>query len=307
MEYDVAIIGGGPAGMTAAVYASRAGLKACLIERGSLGGQVATTFDIENWPGEKSINGAALAKRFAEHAKAFGAEIMEFTEVQSVDFASKKIKTSRGEISARAIIIATGARERKLGVPGESELKGRGVSYCAICDAPFFRGKQVAVVGGGNSALDEGHYLTKFASKVTLIHRRDKFRAEKAVQERAKNNPKMEFFLDTEVVSVNGKGKVESITLKNKKTGENSELDVDGVFFYVGLLPNTEALSGPLKKDEHGYIITNERMEIGIPFVYAAGDVRSTPARQITVAAADGTIAAIMAERALSLSLEKKD
>ncbi len=308
MEYDVAIIGGGPAGMAAAIYASRAGLKACLIEKGQLGGQVATTFDIENWPGEKSINGTELAKKFAEHARAFGAEIMEFTEAQSADLSSRKIKTSKGEISAKALIIATGARERKLGVPGESELKGRGVSYCATCDAPFFRGKHVAVVGGGNSALDEGNFLTKFASKVTLIHRREEFRAEKAIQDRAKKNPKMDFLLDTEVLSVNGEGKVESVTLRNKKTGESSELEVDGVFFYVGLLPNTESLSGPLGKDPHGYITTNEKMETGIPFVYAAGDVRSTPARQITIAAADGTIAAIMAERALSAAaLEKKD
>lgn len=293
--------------MTAAVYASRAGLNTCLIDKGPLGGQVATTFDIENWPGEKSIKGAELAKKFAEHARAFGAEIMEFTEVQSADLPSRKIRTQKGEISAKAVIIATGARERKLGVPGESELKGRGVSYCATCDAPFFQGRHVAVVGGGNSALDEGHYLTRFASKVTLIHRRAEFRAEKAIQERARSNPKMEFLLDTEVVSVNGKAKVEGLTIRNKKTGKTSELKVDGVFFYVGLLPNTEAVSGPLKKDEQGHIITNERMETGIPFVYAAGDVRSTPARQITVAAADGTIAAIMAERALSAALEKKD
>lgn len=304
-KYDVVIIGGGPAGLAAALYASRDGLSTCLLEKGQLGGQVNTTFQIENWLGEKSISGQELARKFAEHAASFGAKMMEFTEAQSVDLGRKIIKTPKGEISARAIIIASGAHEKRLGVPGEKELKGRGVSYCATCDAPFFQGKHVAVVGGGNTAVGEGNFLTKFASKVTLIHRRSEFRAEKAVVDRAMKNPKMEFLLDTEVVSVNGKGRVESLTLKNNRTGKVSELKVDGVFFFIGLLPNTDFLIGELKTDASGYILTNEKMETSVPLVYAAGDVRATPVRQMSVAAGDGTIAAVMAGQALSLLEEK--
>ncbi|MEW5996790.1 MAG: thioredoxin-disulfide reductase [Candidatus Micrarchaeota archaeon] len=308
-KYDVVIIGGGPAGLAAALYASREGLSTCVLERGQPGGQIATTLLVENWLGEKSISGPALSARFSEHALSFGAKLKEATEVRGIDLARKAISTSKGEIAAKAIIIATGAREKKLGVPGESGLKGRGVSYCATCDAPFFQGKRVAVVGGGNSAVDEGNYLTKFASKVTLIHRRGQFRAEKAILDRAMKNPKMEFLLDTEVVSVNGKGRVESLTLKNNRTGKESGLRVDGVFFYIGLMPNTDFLGGALKTDAAGYIITDEKMETSVPLVYAAGDVRASYVRQISTAVSDGTIAAVMAGRALSAAaaLKEKD
>ncbi len=304
-ECEILIIGGGPAGLTAALYASRGRRKTCLVDRDGLGGQLLTISNIENWPGDRAVQGPALGKRMANHASAFGANIMENTEALSIDFKKKIAKTSKGEVKFKALIIASGAKEKKVGIPGEKELHGRGVSYCATCDAPFFKDKAVAIVGGGNSALDGAVTLAKFASRVHLIHRRDRFRAEKAMVEQA-NIPKIEKALNTEVISINGKGRVQSITVKDNQTGKGREIPVEGVFFFMGQEPCTDFLSGELKMDKNGYIITNERMEASLPLVYAAGDVRSTPLRQISTAAGDGSIAAVSADKALS-SLEEKD
>jgi len=304
-ECEILIIGGGPAGLAAALYASRGGRKTFLIDRDGLGGQLLTIAKIENWPGDRSVEGPVLGKRMADHAAAFGATLMEQAEALSVDFNNKIAKTTKGDIRFKALIIASGAREKKAGIPGEKEFHGRGVSYCATCDAPFFQGKAVAVVGGGNSALDAAVTLAKFASKVYLIHRRDSFRAEKAMVEQA-NLPNVEKLMNTELVSINGKGRVQGITIKNNQTGKKEEIRLDGVFFFIGQEPGTDFLNGELKLDRNGYIITNERMETSLPLVYAAGDVRSTPLRQISTAAADGSIAAVSAEKDLS-ALEEKN
>jgi len=304
-ECEILIIGGGPAGLSAALYAARGGRKTCVLERGELGGQLTAIANIENWPGDRMVSGPALGKRMADHAAAFGARLLGNTEAMSVDLRKKTTKTSHGEIRFKALIIASGAREKKAGIPGEKELYGRGVSYCATCDAPFFQNKAVAVVGGGNSAFDGVAALSKFASKVYLIHRRDTFRAEKAMQAQA-NGPKIEKLLNSEVVSINGKGRVQGVVVKNNQTGEQKEIKLDGIFFFMGQEPSTDFLGGELKLDKNGFIITNEKMETSVPLVYAAGDVRATPLRQISTAASDGSIAAVSAEKALS-ALKEED
>ncbi|MDD5096043.1 MAG: FAD-dependent oxidoreductase [Candidatus ainarchaeum sp.] len=304
-ECEVLIVGAGPAGLAAAIYAARGGRKTCVLDRGEKGGQLVSIANIENWPGDRAVSGPALAKRMADHATSFGARILENTELMTLDLGQKVANTSHGGIRFKALIIATGAREKKAGIPGEKELNGRGVSYCAICDAPFFKGKAVAVVGGGNSAMDAIAVLSKFASKIYLVHRRDTFRAEKAMQEHA-DNPRVEKVLGHEVVSINGKDRVQGITVKSTSTGEKRELQVDGAFFFIGEEPSTDFLSGELKLEKGGYISSNERMETSVPLVYVAGDVRATPLRQISTAVADGSVAAVMAEKALT-ALEKKD
>jgi len=304
-ECEILIIGGGPAGLTAALYASRGRRKTCLVDRDGLGGQLMAIANIENWPGDRAVQGPALGKRMADHAAAFGAKLIEHTDVLSIDFKKKTARTQKGDIRFEALIIASGAREKKVGIPGEKELHGRGVSYCATCDAPFFQNKVVAVVGGGNSAFDGVAALSKFASKVYLIHRRNTFRAEKAMQDQA-NSPKVEKLLNSEVVSISGKGRVQGIVVKNNQTGEQKEISLDGVFFFMGQEPSTDFLGGELKLDKGGFILTDEKMETSIPLVYAAGDVRATPLRQISTAASDGSIAAVSAEKALS-ALKEKD
>lgn len=294
-ECDILILGAGPAGLTAAIYASRSGHKVVILEKGTAGGQIASSWLVENYPGVKKMSGQELTAIMAEQAKSFGTKIVEFAEITSVDLKKREVKTASGPYRGRALIIATGNAEKKLSVPGENELKGRGVSYCATCDAPFFKGKEIAVVGGGNSALEESLHLAKFASRVTIIHRRDSFRAEKRIQEGISKNPKMKFLLESAVSSINGKEKVESLTVKNLKTGKETELKVSGVFIYVGMIPNSELFKNQLKTDEAGFIITNEKMETSIPGVFAAGDVRESPIKQLTTAAGDGTVAAIFA------------
>ena len=299
--YDVGIIGGGPAGLNAALYCARAGLKCAVMEKGLLGGQVAATYLVENWLGTKSVLGSELSAAMTGHAKSFGAEMKEQTTVESAEFGETiKLKTSNGPVECKALIIAAGAHERKLGVPGEEELKGRGVSYCSTCDGPFFRDKEIAVVGGGNSAVDEAIYLTRFAKKVKVIHRRDKLRADKVIQRRAFANDKIEFIWDSVVKEIRGKDSVKELILENTKTGEQSTLKVEGLFIYVGMLPNTEFLKEKVPLNKWGYIKTNEKMETGVPRVYAAGDVRDFPVKQICVAAADGAVAAITAGKELS-------
>lgn len=292
--YDVIIIGAGPAGMTAAVYASRANLNTLMLERGVPGGQMSDTEAVENYPGFDSILGPDLANKMFEHSQKFGAKYA-FGDVKEVkdhgDY--KEVITGDKTYKAKAVIIATGAEHRKLGVPGEEEYAGRGVSYCAVCDGAFFRDREIAVIGGGDSAVEEGMYLTRFAKKVTIIHRRDQLRAQKILQERAFQNEKIEFIWDTVVEKINGKdGKVSSLTLKNVKTGETKEFETDGVFIYIG----TDPLSAPFKSlgivNEDGYIPTNENMETKVPGIFAAGDVREKELRQIVTATGDGSIAA---------------
>lgn len=297
--YDLIIIGAGPAGLTAALYASRAGLKTLVLEKGIIGGQIATTPVIENWPGTEQISGVELMEAFAKHAKKFGTEIKENHEVLGFeeDKNEKIVITRKGNFKAKAIIISTGAREKKLGVKGEDEFKGRGVSYCAVCDAPFYRDKIVAVIGGGNSALEEANYLSNFAKKVFIIHRRSSFRAEKAVEEKVRKNNKIELILDTIVEEILGENKVTGIKIKNLKTNEVKILEVDGVFIYIGMQPNSEFVKGKVELDSAGYIKINEKGETSVKGVFAAGDVTSSLVKQVITSAAEGARAAIFAEK----------
>lgn len=296
--YDVIIAGAGPAGMTAAVYASRANLDTLMLERGIPGGQVANTEDVENYPGYDHILGPDLSNKMFEHAKKFGAEyaygdikeVIDGKEYKTVIAGSKEYKT-------RTLIIATGAQYKKLGIPGEEELGGRGVSYCAVCDGAFFKERELVVVGGGDSAVEEGVYLTRFASKVTIVHRRDELRAQKILQDRAFKNDKVEFIWDTIVKEVNNKdGKVGSVTLLDKKTNEEYEFETDGVFVYIGMDPLSEPFKSLGITNEEGYIPTNENMETSVPGIFAAGDIREKELRQIVTATGDGSIAAQSAQ-----------
>ena len=298
-EYEIIIVGGGPGGLTAGLYGARANRKTVLIEKYLPGGQIANTEEVEDYPGFELISGSELAMKMTEHAKSFGLEIVS-DEVNEIfaDGDYRKVATASGDIySGRAVIISTGGSPNLLGIPGEKEFSGKGVSYCAICDGAFFKEQVIAVVGGGDAAVEEAMFLTKFGSKVILIHRRDKLRAQKIIQERAFKNKKLEIIWDTIVESINGDEKVKSLSLKNVKTGDISELEVGAIFIFVGFVPNSDITREPLKKDEGGYIITDARMETSITGVYACGDVRSQLVRQITNAVGDGTTAAVAAEK----------
>lgn len=302
MPHDLLIIGGGPAGLTAALYGARGGLDTVVLEMGAPGGQAGLTDRIENYPGfPEGINGMELAMKFAEQARRFGARI-EMTTVQGVELNGeiKKAFTGSGEFTARAVIIASGAHPRPLGVPGEEEFRGRGVSYCATCDGAFFRDKKVAVVGGGDSAVEEALFLTRFASQVTIIHRRDALRATKVLQERARDNPKISFCWNTVVTRIKGEEKVGSLELKDVNSGATREEAFDGVFIFIGLEPNTGFLKGTLTLDSQGYIVTRENLATSIPGVFAAGDVRAKDFRQVSTAVGDGAVAAMAAERYLA-------
>jgi thioredoxin reductase (NADPH) len=292
--YDVIIAGAGPAGMTAAVYASRANLETLMIERGIPGGQMANTEDVENYPGYEHILGPDLSNKMFEHAKKFGAEYAYGDIKEVIDHGDyKTIVAGDKEYNTRSVIITTGAQYKKLGIPGEEELGGRGVSYCAVCDGAFFKGKNLIVIGGGDSAVEEGIYLTRFANKVTIVHRRDELRAQRILQDRAFDNEKIEFIWDTVVEKINEQdGKVGSVTLKNKKTGEVYDHDIDGVFVYIGMVPLSEPFKSLGITNEDGYIPTNENMETTIPGIFAAGDIREKTLRQIVTATGDGSIAA---------------
>lgn len=299
--YDVIIIGGGPAGLTAGLYTARARLSTLLIERGIFGGQIANVSWIENYPGfPEGISGYELAQRMYQQGEKFGIETVT-TEATGIELEgeTKIVKTGEGNYRARAVIIAGGAHLRQLGVPGEERLTGKGVSYCATCDGPFFRDRVVAVVGGGDSAIEEGIYLTRFASKINLIHRRDQLRASKLLQERCFSNPKMEFYWDAVVEDIGGDERAENIHLRNVKTGEITTLEVDGVFIYVGLKPNTDYLKGLLTLDEGKQIIVNDQMETESPGIFAAGDIHHNSPRQVITAAGDGATAALSATRFL--------
>ncbi|MFC5602417.1 thioredoxin-disulfide reductase [Sporosarcina koreensis] len=305
--YDVIIVGAGPAGMTAAVYTSRGSLSTLMLERGIPGGQMANTEEIENYPGFETILGPDLSTKMFEHAKAFGAEYAYGDVTEIIDEGNfKTIKAGNKEYKARAIIISTGAEYRKMGVPGEQELTGRGVSYCAVCDGAFFKKKEIVVIGGGDSAVEEGAYLTRFADKVTIIHRRDELRAQKILQDRAFANEKINFIWNSTVKQVNEKdGKIGSITLVNTKDGTETVMDTEGMFVYIGMDP----LTAPFKHlgilDEHGYVVTNEEMETKVPGIYAAGDVRQKMLRQVVTATGDGSIAAQACQKYIE-ELEEK-
>jgi thioredoxin reductase (NADPH) len=298
-DYDLLIAGGGPAGLTAGLYAARGKLRTLLIEKMAPGGQAASTFMIENYPGfSEGISGSDLAQAMETQAKRFGLEMMN-GEVNRLTSRGQlwEVEQEGGRLIAKAVIVATGVKPTKLGIPGEDELRGRGVSYCATCDGPFFRGEDIGVVGGGDSAVDEALYLTRFARRVYLIHRRNALRAEKILQERAFEHEKIEILWDTVVTKVAGETGVEGLELKNLKTQEMQTLKVRGVFFYVGLKPNTEFLRGVVKLDAQGYVITDADMATSAPGIFAAGDVRQKLLRQVTTAVGDGATAAFAVER----------
>ncbi|MGE7919984.1 thioredoxin-disulfide reductase [Viridibacillus sp. NPDC093762] len=305
--YDVVIIGAGPAGMTAAVYTSRANLSTLMLERGIPGGQMANTEEVENYPGFDSILGPELSTKMFDHAKKFGAEYAYGDVTEIIDGEEyKTIKAGSKEFKTRAIIITTGAEYKKMGVPGEKELGGRGVSYCAVCDGAFFKNKNLVVVGGGDSAVEEGIYLTRFAEKVTIVHRRDKLRAQKIIQDRAFANDKIDFIWNNTVKQVNEEnGKVGSVTLVSTEDGTEQEFTADGVFVYIGMLPLTKPFEGLGILNEAGYIPTNEEMETAIPGIFAAGDVREKTLRQIVTATGDGSIAAQAVQHYVEMLKEK--
>ena len=299
--YEVIIIGGGPAGLTAGLYTSRSRLHTLLIETGLLGGQMTTTELIENYPGfPQGIIGDGLSRLIEEQAKRFGLEVVsqEAVEVET-DGDLKIVKADDAIYHCKALIICTGNEWRKLGVPGEKEFTGKGVSYCATCDGAFFRDSQIIVVGGGDSALTEALYLTKFAKEVTIIHRRDALRGTKIYQERVFANPKIKLIWNSVVQEIKGDSVVQSALVKNVKTGEISELKAEGVFLFVGLLPRTQFLKGLVQMDEAGYIVTNENCESSVEGIFAAGDCRKKLLRQVTTAVGDGATAAFAAEKYL--------
>lgn len=301
-SYDLVIIGGGPTGLTAGIYAGRARMNALLIEKISPGGQMLTTDWIENYPGfPEGVSGGELVMKMNEQMERFGIEV-ESAEVTELDLAKnpRRIILEDRTVSCRTLIIATGASPNKLGVPGEDTFYGKGVSTCATCDAAFYRDKVVAAVGGGDTAVQEALFLTKFVEKVYLIHRRDELRATKILQERALANDKIEIVWDSVVTDINGSGlTVEGLVIRNVKTRETRNLPVDGCFIWVGTTPNAQFIGNTLKTDEWGFIVTDQNMQTSVPGVYAVGDVRQTPLRQIVTAVGDAAIAVHSAEEHL--------
>lgn len=294
LTFDVIILGAGPAGFSAAIFASRSCCNTAIIDTNIFGGQPSNYLEIENYPGFLSSNSCELMEKFEEHADKFGTQKFPMTEIQKINLSPlyKEIETPDTVFKAKTVIIATGASPKKLNIKGEAEFKCRGVSYCAVCDGAFYKDKTLAVVGGGNSALEEAIYLTKFAKKVYVIHKRNEFRADKIIQQRAKENPKIEFILNAMPIEIAGSSTVENVILKNVETENQFNLQVDGVFPYIGVEPNTEMFSGQLKLTKEGFIETDVNMQTSIAGVYAAGDVRNTPLRQVITAAADGACAA---------------
>lgn len=305
--YDVIIIGGGPAGLTAGLYTSRARLKTLLVEKGFTGGQVMTTEWVENYPGfEEGVSGAELSQKMEKQATRFGLEIAQGSVLDiALDGNIKKlIMEDDKQYEAKCIILATGSNPRLLKIEGEDTYRGRGVSYCATCDGAFFRDEKLVVIGGGDSAVEEGIFLTKFAETVYIVHRRDQLRAAKVVQERAFNNPKIKFVWDSVPVKIEGDDSgVSAVHIKNVKTGDRSVLDVKGIFIYIGYNPSVEFLKGLVNLNENNYIITDEYMSTSVPGIFAAGDVRAKPLKQIATAVGDGATAAVAAERYIEENL----
>ncbi|QXM05677.1 thioredoxin-disulfide reductase [Crassaminicella indica] len=303
--YDVIIIGAGPAGLAAGLYAARAKMKTLILEKDKTGGQIVTTNEVANYPGSiQNATGPSLIARMVEQAEEFGAERKKDTVID-VDF-TEKVKVIKGEkevYKSKTVIIASGATPKQIGCPGEKELIGKGVSYCATCDADFFTGLEVFVIGGGDSALEEAMYLTKFAKKVTIVHRRDELRAAKSIQEKAFKNEKIDFMWDTVVEEIKGDGIVEAIVFKNKKTGKITEYHADendgtfGIFPFVGYKPQSDVYKGKIELTDDGYVITDADMRTSVAGVFAAGDIRVKSLRQVVTATADGAIAAVAAEK----------
>jgi thioredoxin reductase (NADPH) len=305
-DYDVVIIGGGPAGLTAAIYTGRANLSTVILEKGLPGGQIAQTEEVENYPGfPDPIPGMELAQRMQQQAEKFGAKI-EMDEVQGIrhDPTSHPypftVAGYGGEYRAKSVILATGANPKRLNVPGEEEFWGRGVSTCATCDGFFYRGKKVVVVGGGDAAVEEGLFLTKFADEVTLIHRRDSLRANKVAQARAFAHPKMKFIWDTAVEEIKGEDNVNGVRLRNLKTGEVHDMPTDGVFIFIGHIPNTDFVKGAVALREDGYVEVTEEIYTSVPMLFAAGDVSDYVYRQLATSVGAGTRAAMTVERSLA-------
>ena len=300
-QYEIAVIGAGPAGLTAALYAGRALKRTVLIEAGIPGGELLNTEDIEDYPGFTRVKGPALAALMTEHALSFGATLAtaQVTAISVDPDGTKRIELEEGEpYTAHAVIITAGGKPRKLGVPGEEEYAGLGVSYCAVCDGAFFKGRHLAVVGGGDAALEEAAYLTRYASQVTVIHRREQFRAQPLLVERARQNAKIDFLLGTVVEEILGDGsRVEGVRRSHLPSGRVEEMEVGGVFVFIGFLPNTGLLRPHAEHDSQGYFLTDVNMQTSIPGIYAAGDVRAQLTRQVTTAVGDGTTAAVAATK----------
>ncbi|MFN8574572.1 MAG: thioredoxin-disulfide reductase [Gemmatimonadaceae bacterium] len=310
-SYDVVIVGAGPAGMTAALYAGRSMLKTVLLERGASGGELLNTEVIEDYPGFERIEGWELASRFDAHARKFGAEFHtgNVTTVRRLEDGTFETLCDNNDVYlSPTVIVTAGGTPVKLGIPGEAEYAGKGVSYCAICDGAFFKGHTIAVVGGGDAAVEEADFLTRYAERVYVIHRRDAFRASKILQKRLFENPKVEVIWDTTVESIHGdaKGLVDHLRLHNTQTGASSELKVTGIFVFVGFKPNTGIIADHLDHDPQGYLITDANMATSIPGLFAAGDVRVQLTRQVTTAVGDGTTAAIAAEKYLSAKRDRE-
>lgn len=300
--YDFVVVGAGAAGLTAAQYGARSGLDTLLIDSSDAGGQALNIFTLENFPGFfPAVKGRTFIDNMQAQAQSFGAEIA-LARVKSIDKIKNHfiIKTDKGSISCFTVLIATGAEHRKLGAKGEGEFNGRGVSYCATCDGPFFRGGKIFVVGGGDSALEEAFYLSSLSEQIILVHRRDQFRAQKAIQQKIKKNKNITVIFNTEIAEIKGGQKVESVVLRDTVSGEKVEQTADAVFIFVGMNPRTDLVS-MLRKDEGGYLITNYRMETSVPGMYAAGDVRAKPFRQLITAASDGAIAAHQAHEYVTM------
>ncbi len=300
-EYDVIIVGGGPAGLAAALYTARMNLKTVVLDRGPLGGQLLNTELVEDYPGFESILGTDLATKMGEHARKFGVEVRDFEPVKEVDVEGrmKVVRLESGEeLRAPALIMAAGGLPRYLQVPGEKEFWGRGVSYCAVCDGAFFKGQELAVVGGGDAAVEEGEFLTRYASKVYILHRRSELRAQPILVERARNNPKIEFIFDAHVKEIGGDSKVQVVRYEQR--GQMRELPVGGVFIFIGFVPNSGLFKVHVDHDEAGYIVTDRNMQTSVDGVWAVGDVRAQLTKQIATAVGDGTTAAVAASAYLA-------
>jgi thioredoxin reductase (NADPH) len=301
MEHELIIVGGGPAGLTAGLYAARARRKVLLIEKVAVGGAITNTETIENYPGfPEPVSSRELMENLEKQAVGFGLEIkLGMVTDLAIDHPYKRISVDGETLASKALIIATGGDPNKLNVPGEKELTGRGVSYCAICDGPLFKGAHTLVAGGGNAAIEEALYLTKFAERVTVVHRRNQLRAAKILQERAFENKKIHFLWDSVISRINGSQVVEEVVVENVKTSQEQRVSADGVFIYIGFQPNTEFIQGTVRLSERLFVITNENMETSEPGILAAGDVRDKDVRQVVTAVADGATAAFSAERHL--------
>lgn len=296
--YDIIILGGGPAGLTAGIYASRAKASVLILDEGMPGGQLILTHEIANYPGVGEMSGYQLATTMKQQAEKFGCTIKSNVKISSIHLTDqiKQITVNEKEtFKSKAVILAVGGKSRMLNVPGENELKGKGISYCATCDGDFFQDKEIIVVGGGNSALEEADSLTKYASKVTIVHQFDHFQAFEHAIQTAKNNPKIDFVMESTIAEFYGEQKLEKVSIKNLKTGEITKRSIDGTFIFIGYVPNTQNIQGLVEMNKYGEIITNNKLQTNIPGVYAAGDCLEKTYRQVTTAVSDGTIAALAA------------